>query len=85
MSNGARSLKNTGDASPRSLTKNGSFQRKRGRIGWKPTESIDRITVNCTSSRRHNGSRSNEQEAMNILTVNLLFSTFVFWVAARIY
>src|SRR5262249_29206306 len=32
-----------------------------------------------------NGSRKWEQKPMNILTVNLLFSTFVFWVAARIY
>src|SRR5262249_11732121 len=28
---------------------------------------------------------SSEGQSMNILTVNLLFSTFVFWVAARIY
>src|SRR5215472_4171228 len=38
-----------------------------------------------TASRSHNGSRSSEQKAMNILTVNLLFSTFVFRVAASIY
>src|SRR5262249_10238831 len=29
--------------------------------------------------------RSNEPLAMNILTINLLFSTFVFWLGARIY
>src|SRR5215467_3611978 len=37
----------------------------------------------CNSSLGHN--RAASKKPMNILTVNLLFSTFVFWVAARIY
>jgi hypothetical protein len=46
---------------------------------------VGRSAFSAESSREEDASNSKDVIIMNVLTVNLLFSTLVFWIAARLY